>query len=79
MARCLEDKHPYLRNQFYSIKPKWQPVFEPDVATLSGIGDASIKINQAIPGFFGKDNLSDLTGFNASENPPEIDKGDLNG
>ncbi len=73
VARCLEDEYPYLRNQFYEIKPSWYPVFEPDVATLSGIGDASIKINQAIPGFFGKDNLSDLTGFNASKEPPKVE------
>lgn len=73
VARCLEDEYPYLRNQFYKIKPKWYPVFEPDVTTLSGIGDASIKINQAIPGFFGKDNLSDLTGFDASKEPPVIE------
>lgn len=73
VARCLEDKYPYLRNQFYEIKPSWYPVFEPDVTTLSGIGDASIKINQAIPGFFGKDNLSDLTGFDASKEPPVIE------
>ena len=73
VARCLADGYPYLRNQFYEIKPNWYPVFEPDVTTLSGIGDASIKINQAIPGFFGKDNLSDLTGFDASKNPPVIE------
>ena len=73
VARCLEDSYPYLRNQFYLTKPKWYPVFEPDVAALSGIGDASIKINQAIPGFFGKDNLSDLTGFNASKELPKVE------
>lgn len=73
VARCLEDEYPYLRNQFYEIKPTWYPVFEPDVTTLSGIGDASIKINQAIPGFFGKDNLSGLTGFDASKEPPKVE------
>lgn len=53
-----------MRNQFYLTKPKWDPVFEPDVATLSGIGDAAIKINQAIPDYFTKDSLSELTGIN---------------
>lgn len=76
VARCLEDSFPYRRNQFYKTKLSWYPVFEPDVSTLSGIGDASIKINQAIPGFFGKDNLSDLTGFDASKNPPAIEAKD---
>ena len=38
-------------------------VFEPDAATLSGIGDAVGKINAVIPGYFGKENLRDLTGI----------------
>lgn len=64
VARCLEDDFPYKRNQFYLTKPKWYPIFEPDVSTLSNIGDAAIKINQAVPGFFTKESLSDLTGVN---------------
>lgn len=73
VARCLEDAVSYRRNQFYKTRVSWYPVFEPDVAALSGIGDASIKINQAIPGFLGKDNLSDLTGFDASKEPPRLE------
>lgn len=73
VARCLADNYPYRRNQFYQTKPIWYPVFEPDVATLSGIGDAAIKINQSIPGYFGKDNLSNLTGFDASKEPPVVE------
>lgn len=64
VARCLEDSFPYRRNQFYLTTPKWYPVFEPDVATLSGVGDAAIKINQAIPDYFDRESLSDLTGIN---------------
>ena len=30
---------------------------------LAGIGDAVGKINAAIPGYFGADNLRDLTGI----------------
>lgn len=73
VARCLADNYPYRRDQFYQTKATWYPVFEPDVATLSGIGDAAIKINQSIPGYFGKDNLSDLTGFDASKEPPVVE------
>lgn len=64
VARCMEDDFSYRRHQFYRTRPKWYPVFEPDVATLSGIGDAAIKINQAIPDYFDKESLSDLTGIN---------------
>lgn len=63
VARCLEDDYPYLRNKFYKTKATWYPVFEPDVAALSGIGDAAIKVNQAVPDYFNKNNLSDLTGI----------------
>lgn len=73
VARCLEDDTPYRRNQFYQTRPMWYPVFEPDVATLSGIGDATIKINRSIPGYIGKDNLSELTGFDASKEPPVVE------
>ena len=32
---------------------------------LSSIGDGAIKINQAVPGYFGKTNLRDQTGIDA--------------
>ena len=66
---CLRDEYPYYRNQVYETKPMWEPVFEPDSAMLSLIGDGAIKINQAVPGYFNKDNLRDLTGIDASSLP----------
>ena len=65
LAACVRDDYSYLRNQLYLTKPKWEPIFEPDSAMLSSIGDGAIKINQAIPGYFTKDNLRDLTGIEA--------------
>lgn len=62
LAACIRDEYPYLRRQVYLTTPRWQPIFEPDAAMLSGIGDGAIKINQAIPGFFNADNLEELTG-----------------
>lgn len=67
LAACVRDDFPYERRQFYLTKPKWEPVFEPDAAMLSTIGDGANKINQAIPGYFDKYNLRDLTGIEASE------------
>lgn len=63
LAACVRDRYPYKRQQLYQTKIAWYPVFEPDAAMLSGIGDGAIKINQAVPGYFGKDNLRDLTGI----------------
>ncbi|WP_288339036.1 phage portal protein [uncultured Allobaculum sp.] len=67
IAACLRDNFPYQRRQFYLTEPVWRPAFKPDAAALSGIGDGAIKINQAVPGYFNKDNLTDLTGIDPSE------------
>lgn len=63
VAACLRDQFPYARQEIYKTIPVWDPVFEPDAATLSAIGDGAIKINQAIPGYFGTKNLHDMTGI----------------
>ena len=67
LAACVRDDFPYLRRQLYLTRPKWEPIFEPDAAMLSSIGDGAIKLNQAVPGYFGKKNLRDLTGVEADE------------
>lgn len=71
----MRDDFPYLREQVTLTKPTWEPIFEPDAAMLSGIGDGAIKINQAVPGYFGYDNLSELTGIARSEEPVVQDSG----
>lgn len=70
LAACVRDGFPYERRQIYLTTPVWEPVFEPDASMLSSIGDGAIKINQAVPGYFNKDNLRDLTGINASDLEP---------
>lgn len=65
LAACIRDQYEYQRRQFYLTKPAWYPVFEPDAAMLSGIGDGINKVNQAVPGFFGPESLEDLTGYSA--------------
>ena len=65
LAACLRDDYQYSRSQLYLTTPEWEPIFEPDAAMLSGIGDGAIKLNQAVPGYFGKDNLRKLTGIEA--------------
>jgi len=63
LAACVRDDFSYNRNQLYLTKPRWEPIFEPDASMLSLIGDGAIKINQAIPDYFDKGNLRDLTGI----------------
>jgi hypothetical protein len=62
VAACVRDNFPYKREQLYLTTPVWEPVFEPDAAMLSAIGDGVGKINQAVPGYFNDKNLSRLTG-----------------
>lgn len=63
LAACVRDNFAYERRQFYLTTAAWEPVFEPDAAMLSGIGDGISKINQAVPGYFGPGNLRDMTGI----------------
>lgn len=63
LAACVRDDYPYLRRQFYMTKPRWEPIFEPDAAQLSGIGDAAIKIQQSFPDYFTEEKLHDLMGI----------------
>lgn len=63
LAACVRDDFTYQRKQLYLTRATWEPVFEPDAAMLSGIGDGVSKINQAVPGYIGKETLRDLTGI----------------
>lgn len=66
VAASLRDEKNYARDIVKDTSIIWRPLVEPDASTLSSIGDGVIKINQAIPGFFNTDNLSDLLGIEAS-------------
>ena len=65
LAACIRDQYAYQRSQVYMTKPEWDPIFEPDAAMLSGIGDAILKMNQAVPGFLGRSNMRNLTGLDS--------------
>lgn len=67
VAACLRDNYAYNRSAFYQTKASWYPVFEPDYAALSQVGDGAIKINQAVPGFFDSESLSNMTGIDPAE------------
>ena len=63
LAVCLRDNITYKRKELYKTRSCWYPIFEPDAAALSGIGDGIIKINQAVPGYISEKNMVDLTGI----------------
>lgn len=67
LAACIRDDFQYRREQIYLTRAAWEPVFEPDAAMIAGIGDGAIKVNQAVPGYFGKQNLRELTGIDPED------------
>lgn len=72
LAACVRDNFAFDRSQFYLTKPVWEPIFEPDASMISLIGDGAIKINQAVPGYFNRDNLGIITGLQPSDLPAPI-------
>lgn len=75
LAACLRDNYAYSREAFYLTTPKWKPLFEPDMATLSVFGDGIIKINQAVPNTITKDIIKEITGLDIEvEDVKQIDQ-----
>ncbi len=63
LAACIRDRATYDRYKFAKTRAEWLPVFEPDAAAIGAIGDAILKVNQAVPDFMGEDNIRRLTGL----------------
>lgn len=63
LSACVRDNIEYNRKAFCNTIPCWQPIFEPDSAALGALGDAIIKINQAVPDYLGANNIRQLTGM----------------
>ena len=61
LAVCIRDRYAYQRDAFRDTKVAWLPIFEPDAAALSGVGDAILKINQAVPDYLVARNIKALT------------------
>ena len=67
VAASLRDGQPYSRALVADCKAKWLPVFEPDASAITSIADGALKVNQAIPNYFDRNNLADLIGIEAGE------------
>ena len=63
LAACLRDNYGYDRSIMYQTKVRYEPIFEPDAAQLSGMGDAINKIQQSFPDYFDEEKLHELTGL----------------
>ena len=63
IAACVRDGIAYQRSEVYKTRAEWLPVFEPDAAMLSSIGDGIIKLNQAMPDYIDEKRMHRLTGI----------------
>lgn len=63
IGACLRDNQSYTREEVFKTKVLWKPIFEPDAAAISLIGDGVIKLNQAINGYIDEDKMRRLTGI----------------
>lgn len=66
IASCLRDNRPYKRQELANVLPTWEPIFEPDNSTLTVIGDAIAKINNAVPGYIDRETIREMTGIEGS-------------
>ena len=74
VAACVRDNQPYSRSLVADMKARWTPIFEPDASMISTVGDAAIKVNQAVPNFFNTANLSELTGIESEGEAVEVEE-----
>lgn len=66
LARCVADNFPYKRNVLHDTTPTWETTFDISSSQLSGIGDAAIKMNQAVPGYVSATSLEKMTGVKSN-------------
>ena len=63
LGACLRDDYPYKRPQFTETTVVWRPLFAPDASQLTSLGDAILKIEQALPGYITEERIRELTGL----------------
>ena len=63
IAACVRDNIAYRRAEVYKTRAEWLPVFEPDAAMLSSIGDGILKLNQALPDYIDEKRMHRMTGI----------------
>lgn len=66
LAACVRDDFSYERSAFAGVRPQWMPIFEPDAAGLAALGDAILKLNQAVPDFMNAEKIRLLTGISSN-------------
>lgn len=63
IGACMRDNQAYERTVICETQPVWRPIFALDVASFAGLADGIYKLNDAFPGYFTAEKVSDLLGM----------------
>lgn len=63
LGACLRDGFAYKRPEFTETTVLWRPLFAPDATQLTSLGDAILKMEQALPGYVTEEKIRELTGL----------------
>lgn len=63
IGACMRNGFDLNREEVAKTELLWKPVFEPDAAMMSSIGDGLIKLNQALPGYLTEERVHRITGI----------------
>ena len=63
IGACMRNNTDLNREEVAKTEILWKPVFEPDAAMMSNIGDGLIKLEQAVPGFLTEKRVHRITGI----------------
>lgn len=63
IGACMRNNTDLNREEVAKTEILWKPVFEPDAAMMSSIGDGLIKLEQAVPGFLTEKRVHRITGI----------------
>lgn len=68
VASCVRNNTPFERvtDGLNPDDVTYKASYEADSTMMAGIGDAILKVNQAVPGYFGENNIEHLTGVKAN-------------
>lgn len=63
IGACMRNGFDLNREEVAKTELLWKPVFEPDAAMMSSIGDGLIKLEQALPGYLTEKRIHRITGI----------------
>lgn len=63
IGACMRDNEPYERTVICETNAVWKPIFALDTSSFAALADGIYKLNDAFPGYFTAEKVSDLLGM----------------